>query len=85
MPLSETAIRHSTARSSRSNRTCAGPRMGLRSHAGDGQIVRVAFALDTATEVLAWSAERHQKEMIRDLMPESVERRFGAPAQAMGR
>jgi putative transposase len=46
----------------------------------DGQVVRVAFALDTCDrEVMAWCASTGgiSGEMIRDLMLESVERRFG--------
>ena len=45
----------------------------------DGQVVRVAFALDTCDrEAMAWcaSAGGISGEMIRDLMLESVERRF---------
>jgi putative transposase len=47
----------------------------------DGRVVRVAFALDTCDrEVMAWCAGTGgiSGEMIRDLMLESVERRFGA-------
>jgi transposase InsO family protein len=47
----------------------------------DGQVVRVAFALDTCDrEVMAWCAGTGgiSGEMIRDLMLESIERRFGA-------
>jgi putative transposase len=47
----------------------------------DGQVVRVAFSLDTCDrEVMAWCASTGgiSGEMIRDLMLESVERRFGA-------
>jgi putative transposase len=47
----------------------------------DGQVVRVAFALDTCDrEVMAWCASTGgiSGEMIRDLMLESIERRFGA-------
>jgi putative transposase len=47
----------------------------------DGQVVRVAFALDTCDrEAMAWCASTGgiSGEMIRDLMLESVERRFGA-------
>ena len=49
----------------------------------DGQVVRVAFALDTCDrEAMAWCASTGgiSGEMIRDLMLESVERRFGASA-----
>jgi len=47
----------------------------------NGQVVRVAFALDTCDrEVMAWRATTGgvSGEMIRDLMLESVERRFGS-------
>ena len=47
----------------------------------NGEALRVAFALDTCDrEVMAWCASRSgiSGEMIRDLMLESVERRFGA-------
>jgi putative transposase len=47
----------------------------------DGQVVRVAFALDTCDrEVMAWCASTGgiSGEMIRDLMLEAVEKRFGA-------
>jgi putative transposase len=47
----------------------------------DGQVVRVAFALDTCDrEVMAWCASTAgiSGEMIRDLMLEAVEKRFGA-------
>ena len=47
----------------------------------DGQAVRVAFALDTCDrEVMAWCATTGgiSGEMIRDLMLEAVEKRFGA-------
>ena len=47
----------------------------------NGEVVRVAFALDTCDrEVMAWCAGTGgiSGEMIRDLMVESVERRFGA-------
>jgi len=47
----------------------------------DGQAVRVAFALDTCDrEVMAWCASTGgiSGEMIRDLMLEAVEKRFGA-------
>jgi transposase InsO family protein len=47
----------------------------------DGAVVRVAFSLDTwDREVMAWCASTGgiSGEMIRDLMVESVERRFGA-------
>ena len=46
----------------------------------NGQVVRVAFALDTCDrEVMAWCAGTGgiTGEMIRDLMVESIERRFG--------
>jgi putative transposase len=46
----------------------------------NGEAVRVAFALDTCDrEVMAWCASTGgiSGEMIRDLMVESVERRFG--------
>ncbi len=46
----------------------------------DGQVVRVAFSLDTCDrEVMAWCAGTGgiSGEMIRDLMVESVEQRFG--------
>jgi transposase InsO family protein len=49
----------------------------------DGQVVRVAFALDTCDrEVMAWCASTGgiSGEMIRDLMLEAVERRFGTTA-----
>jgi transposase InsO family protein len=47
----------------------------------NGEIVRTAFALDTCDrEVMAWCATTGgiSGEMIRDLMVESVERRFGS-------
>jgi transposase InsO family protein len=47
----------------------------------NGEVLRVAFALDTCDrEVMAWCASRSgiSGEMVRDLMLESVERRFGA-------
>ena len=47
----------------------------------DGQAVRVVFALDTCDrEVMAWSATTAgiSGEMVRDLMVEAVEKRFGA-------
>ncbi len=47
----------------------------------DGAIVRIAFALDTCDrEVISWVATTAgiTGEMIRDLMLESIERRFGA-------
>jgi putative transposase len=47
----------------------------------DGQVVRVAFALDTCDrEVITWCASTGgiSGEMIRDLMLEAVEKRFGA-------
>ena len=47
----------------------------------NGEIVRVAFALDTCDrEAMAWCATTDgiSGEMIRDLMLESVEQRFGA-------
>jgi putative transposase len=47
----------------------------------NSQVVRVAFALDTCDrEVMAWCATTGgiSGEMIRDLMLESVERRFGS-------
>jgi putative transposase len=46
----------------------------------DGQVVRVAFALDTCDrEVMAWCASTRGVggEMIRDLMLEAVEKRLG--------
>jgi putative transposase len=46
----------------------------------NGEVLRVAFALDTCDrEVMAWCASTGgvSGEMIRDLMIESVERRFG--------
>jgi putative transposase len=46
----------------------------------NGEVLRVAFALDTCDrEVMAWRASTGgiSGEMIRDLMIESVERRFG--------
>jgi len=46
----------------------------------DGQVVRVAFALDACDrEVMAWCASTAgiSGEMIRDLMLEAVEKRFG--------
>ena len=46
----------------------------------NGQVVRVAFALDTCDrEVIAWCASTGgiSGEMIRDLMLEAVEKRFG--------
>ena len=54
---------------------------GLEIACWNGEAVRVAFALDTCDrEVMAWCASRSgiSGEMIRDLMLESVERRFGA-------
>lgn len=47
----------------------------------NGEVLRVAFALDTCDrEVMAWCASTGgiSGEMIRDLMLESVERRFGS-------
>jgi putative transposase len=47
----------------------------------NSQVVRVAFALDTCDrEVMAWCASTGgvSGEMIRDLMVESIERRFGS-------
>jgi transposase InsO family protein len=47
----------------------------------NSQVVRVAFSLDTCDrEVMAWCASTGgiSGEMIRDLMLESVERRFGS-------
>ena len=47
----------------------------------DGQAVRVVFVLDTCDrEVMAWSASTGgiSGEMVRDLMLEAVEKRFGA-------
>ena len=55
---------------------------GLEIACWNGQVVRVAFALDTCDpEVMAWCACTGgiSGEMIRDLMLESVERRFGSP------
>ena len=49
----------------------------------NGEVVRVAFALDTCDrEVMSWIATTGgiSGEMIRDLMLESVEKRFGSPA-----
>ena len=49
----------------------------------NGEAVRVAFALDTCDrEAMAWCASRSgiSGQMIRDLMLESVERRFGSGA-----
>ena len=46
----------------------------------NGEVLRVAFALDTCDrEVMAWCASSSgvSGEMVRDLMLESVERRFG--------
>jgi transposase InsO family protein len=54
---------------------------GMEIACWNGEAVRVAFALDTCDrEVMAWCASRSgiSGEMIRDLMLESVERRFGA-------
>ena len=54
---------------------------GLEIACWNGQVVRVAFALDTCDrEVMAWCATTGgiSGEMIRDLMLESLERRFGA-------
>jgi putative transposase len=53
---------------------------GLEISCWNGEVVRVAFALDTCDrEVIAWCAGTGgiSGEMIRDLMIESVERRFG--------
>ena len=53
---------------------------GLEIACWNGEVVRVAFALDTCDrEVMAWCANAGgiSGEMIRDLMVESVERRFG--------
>ena len=53
---------------------------GLEIGCWNGEVVRVAFALDTCDrEVIAWCAGTAgiSGEMIRDLMIESVERRFG--------
>jgi putative transposase len=47
----------------------------------NGQVVRVAFALDSCDrEIMAWTASTAgiTGEMIRDLMLESIERRFGS-------
>ena len=46
----------------------------------NGEVLRAAFALDTCDrEIMAWCASRSgiSGEMIRDLMLDSVERRFG--------
>ena len=48
----------------------------------NGEVVRTAFALDTCDrEIMAWCATTGgiSGEMIRDLMLESVEKRFGTP------
>ena len=53
---------------------------GLEIHCWNGEIVRVAFVLDTCDrEVIAWAASTAgvSGEMVRDLMLLSVERRFG--------
>ena len=53
---------------------------GLEIACWNGEVVRVAFALDTCDrEAMAWSATTSgiSGEMIRDLMIESVEKRFG--------
>jgi putative transposase len=53
---------------------------GLEIGCWNGEVVRVAFALDTCDrEVISWCAGTAgiSGEMIRDLMLESVERRFG--------
>jgi putative transposase len=53
---------------------------GLEISCWNGEVVRVAFALDTCDrEVMAWCAGTGgiSGEMIRDLMVESIERRFG--------
>ncbi len=58
----------------------AGHSDGLEIACWNGEVVRVAFALDTCDrEVIAWCAGTGgiSGEMIRDLMVESVERRFG--------
>jgi transposase InsO family protein len=47
----------------------------------NGEVVRVAFALDTCDrEVMAWQATREgfSGQMVRDVMLEAVEHRFGA-------
>jgi len=47
----------------------------------DGLVVRVAFALDSCDrEVITWCASTGgiDDEMVRDLMLEAVEKRFGA-------
>lgn len=54
---------------------------GLEIACWNGEVVRVAFALDTCDrEAIAWCASTGgiSGEMIRDLMLESVERRFGS-------
>ncbi len=54
---------------------------GLEIACWNGEVVRVAFALDTCDrEIMAWCASTGgvSGEMIRDLMLESVERRFAA-------
>ena len=56
---------------------------GLEIACWNGEVVRVAFALDTCDrEVMAWCATTGgiSGEMIRDLMLESLERRFGRPS-----
>ena len=53
---------------------------GLEIACWNGQVVRVAFALDTCDrEVMAWCATAGgiTGQMIRDLMVESIEKRFG--------
>lgn len=55
---------------------------GLEFTCWNGQVVRVAFVLDCHDrEVIGWTATTGgvSGEMIRDMMIESVERRFGSP------
>ena len=69
-----------TARSSRSAQTSAGAADALEFTCWNGEIVRVAFVLDCHDrEVIAWVATTAgiSGEMIRDMMVECVEHRFG--------
>ena len=71
-----------TASSSRYARTAAGAQIISKSHARNGEVVRVLFVIDACDrEIIAWSAVANggvSGEMVRDLMVAAVERRFGA-------
>jgi len=53
---------------------------GFEIHAWNGEIVRVAFALECDREIMAWSASTAgvTGEMVRDMMLIAVESRFGS-------